>query len=190
VVKTKNNKDCMKRIHLFVHLMSVVLFSLLMLSSGFVKAQTTTPAKKTTGTTTSFLGAKMIVFIVCVVVSIITDGIAMGFLAGGFHPLKAITSSIPWSFVNVFWWDYIAPAVAGIPFLTMKFMQVGNPAWGYWVGSNVIVAFAGNMVMEQVIFRFARGAASSPMSMDLALAGLDSVLPLILFLVLPGLKII
>ena len=181
----------MKKIHLLVHLTSViVLFSLLMLTSSLVNAQTTTPAKKTTGTTTSFLGAKMIVFIICVVVSIITDGIAMGFLAGGFHPLKAITSSIPWSFVNVFWWDFIAPSVAAYPFLTMKFMQVGNPAWGYWVGSNVIVAFVGNMILEQVIFRFARGAASSPMSMDLALAGLDSVLPIILFMVLPSFGII
>ncbi len=177
----------MKRIHLLAHLISVVLFSLLMLSSGFVNAQTTPPSKTPT---TSFLGAKMTVFIICVVVSVITDAIAMGFLAGGIHPLRAITSSIPWSFVNVFWWDYIAPAVAGIPFLTMKFMQVGDPAWGYWVGSNVIIAFVGNMIMEQVVFRFARGAASSPMSMDLALAGLDSVLPLILFLVLPSLGVI
>ena len=179
----------MKKIHLLVHLMSIFLFSLLILSSEFVSAQTTTP--KSTGTpSVSFLGPKVVVFILCVVVSIITDGIAMGFLAGGFHPLKAIYSSIPWSFVNVYWWDFIAPALAGIPFMTIKFFQVGNPAWGYWVGSNVIVAFVGNMIMEQVIFRFARGAASSPMSMDLALAGLDSVLPIILFLILPGFKII
>ena len=180
----------MRKIHLFVHLISVMfLFLLLILSSGFVNAQATTPAK--TGTSSvSFLGPKVVVFIVCVVVSIITDGIAMGFLAGGFHPMRAIISSIPWSFVNIFWWDYIAPLVAGIPFMTLKFMQVGNPAWGYWVGSNVIVAFAGNMIIEQLIFRFARGAASSPMSMDLALAGLDAVLPIILFMVLPGFGII
>jgi len=178
----------MKNIHLFVHLISV-MFLLLMLSSGFVNAQATTPAK--TGTSSvSFLGPKVVVFIICVVVSIITDGIAMGFLAGGFHPMRAIISSIPWSFVNVFWWDYIAPLVAGIPFMTLKFMQVGNPAWGYWIGSNVIVAFAGNMIIEQLIFRFARGAASSPMSMDLALAGLDAVLPIILFMVLPTFGII
>jgi hypothetical protein len=180
----------MKKIHVFAHLISIFVLSILLtLSVSFVNAQVTTTTPGGT-TTTSFLGPKLIVFIICVVVSIITDGIAMGFLAGGFHPLRAVYSSIPWSFVNVFWWDYIAPAVAGIPFLTMKFMQVGNPAWGYWVGSNVIVAFVGNMIMEQVIFRFARGAAASPMTMDLALAGLDALLPMILFLVLPGLKII
>jgi len=180
----------MKKIHMFANVMFILVLSfLLTLCFSFVSAQVTTT---TPGGTTkpSFLGPKLMVFIICVVVSIITDGIAMGFLAGGFHPLRAIYSSIPWSFVNVYWWDFIAPAVAGIPFLTMKFMQVGNPAWGYWVGSNVIIAFIGNMVMEQVVFRFARGAAASPMSMDLALAGLDSVLPIILFLVLPSFGII
>jgi hypothetical protein len=176
----------MKKIHIFAHVMTILSLSfLLTLFFGLVNAQVTTTTTPGGGTTTSFLGPKVIVFIVCVVVSIVTDGIAMGFLAGGFHPLRAITSSIPWSFVNVFWWDFIAPAVAGISFLNLKFFSVGNPAWGYWVGSNVIIAFIGNMVMEQVIFRFARGAAASPMSMDLALAGLDAVLPMILFMVLP-----
>ncbi len=182
----------MKRIqNVVLHAISILSLSILLtLSFSFVSAQTTTPKPSTGVPSISFLGPKMVVFIICVVVSIITDGIAMGFLAGGFHPLRAIYSSIPWSFVNVFWWDYIAPLVAGIPFLTMKFMQVGNPAWGYWVGSNVIVAFVGNMIMEQVVFRFARGAAASPMSMDLALAGLDALLPIILFMVLPGFGII
>jgi hypothetical protein len=120
-----------------------------------------------------------------VVVSIITDGIGNLALAGGFRPVRAITSSIPWSFVNVFWWDFIAPMVATIPFMTMKFMQVGNPAWGYWVGANVIIAFVGNLLMEQAVFRFARGAAASGWGMDLALAGLDAVLPAVLFIVLP-----
>lgn len=180
----------MKKIHMFANVMFILVLSfLLTLCFSFVSAQvtTTTPGGKVTP---SFLGPKLMVFIICVVVSIITDGIAMGFLAGGFHPLRAIYSSIPWSFVNVYWWDFIAPAVARIPFLTMKFMQVGNPAWGYWVGSNVIVAFVGNIIMEQVVFRFARGAAASPMSMDLALAGLDAVLPIILFMVLPSFGII
>ena len=128
---------------------------------------------------------KLIVFVVAVAVSIVTDTIAMGFLAGGFRPMRAITSSIPWAFVNVYWWDYIAPFVAGIPFLTMKFMQVGDPAWNYWVGSNVIVAFLGNLIMEQVVFRFARGAAASGWGMDLSLAALDAVMPIILFMILP-----
>jgi len=161
---------------------------LLTLSFSFVSAQVSTTVPP--GTTTSALGPKMIVFIICVVISIITDGIAMGFLAGGFHPLKAIVSSIPWSFVNVYWWDFIAPAVGGFSFLNWRFFQVGNPAYGYWVGSNVIIAFLGNIIMEQAVFRFARGAASSPWSMDLALAGLDAVLPIILFMVLPGFRII
>jgi len=179
----------MKRIDLFVHVMFILgLFVLLTLSSGFVNAQTTTPS--TGMPTTSFLGPKVVVFIICVVISIVTDGIAMGFLAGGFRPLRAIVSSIPWSFVNVFWWDYIAPAVSGYSFLTMKFFPVGNAAWGYWAGSNVIIAFLGNIIMEQAVFRFARGAASSPWSMDLALAGLDAVLPIILFMFLPSFGII
>jgi hypothetical protein len=179
----------MKKIHVFVHLMLILGLSVLLtLPFNFVHAQTTVPPSGTPSV--SFLGPKVIVFIIAVVVSIITDGIAMGFLAGGFHPMRAILSSIPWSFVNVFWWDYIAPAVAGMPFLTMKFFSVGNPAWGYWVGSNVIVAFLGNIIMEQAVFRFARGAAASPMTMDLALAGLDAVLPIILFLVLPSFGII
>jgi hypothetical protein len=180
----------MKRIQMFAHAMFILALSVLLtLSSGFVSAQVTTTTPGGTPSV-SFLGPKMVVFIIAVVVSIITDGIAMGFLAGGFHPMRAILSSIPWSFVNVFWWDYIAPAVAGMPFLTMKFFSVGNPAWGYWVGSNVIVAFVGNIIMEQVIFRFARGAAASPWSMDLALAGLDAVLPMILFMILPSFGII
>ena len=133
---------------------------------------------------------KLIVFGITVAVSIITDGIGCLALAGSFRPIRAITSSIPWSFVNVYWWDFIVPYVAGIPFLTMKFMQVGDPAWNYWVGANVIVAFIGNLVMEQAIFRFARGAAASGWGMDLALAGLDAVLPAVLFIVLPMVGII
>lgn len=166
----------------------LVMTILLTLSFSFVGAQvtTTTPG----GTASAFLGPKLIVFIICVVVSIITDGICCLALSGGFRPLRAIFSSIPWAFVNIYWWDFIAPAVAGIPFLTIKFMQVGNPAWGYWIGSNVIIAFIGNMVMEQIVFRFARGAAASGMGMDLALAVLDSILPTILFLVLPSFGII
>jgi len=176
----------MKKIHMFAHVMSILVLSSLL---TFVSAQVTTTTPGGTPTA-SFLGPKLVVFIICVVVSIITDGIAMGFLAGGFHPLKAIFSSIPWSFVNVYWWDFIAPAVASISFLNLKFFQVGNPAFGYWVGSNVIVAFVGNIIMEQAVFRFARGAASSPMTMDLALAGLDAVLPIILFIILPSFGII
>lgn len=133
---------------------------------------------------------KLIVFGISVGVSIITDGIACLALAGSFRPLRAITSSIPWSFVNVYWWDFIAPYVAGIPFLTMKFMQIGDPAWNYWIGANVIVAFIGNLIMEQVIFRFARGAAASGWGMDIGLATLDAVLPAILFIVLPMIGII
>jgi len=140
-------------------------------------------------TTTGFGSMpKLIVFAITVVVSIITDGIACLTLAGSFRPLRVITSSIPWSFVNVYWWDFIVPYVAGIPFLTMKFMEIGN--YGYWVGANVIVAFLGNLIMEQAIFRFARGAAASGWGMDLALAGLDAVLPAILFIVLPMVGII
>jgi len=133
---------------------------------------------------------KLMVFIITVVVSIITDGIGCLALAGGFRPLRAIISSIPWSFVNIYWWDFIVPYVAGIPFLTMKFMQVGDPAWNYWVGANVIVAFVGNLLMEQAVFRFARGAAASGWGMDLALAALDAVLPAVLFMVLPIVGII
>ena len=136
------------------------------------------------------LDPKLMVFIITVVVSIITDGIGCLALAGSFRPIRAITSSIPWSFVNIYWWDFIAPMVAGIPFLTMKFMQVGDPTWGYWVGANVIVAFVGNLLMEQAIFRFARGAAASGWGMDLALAGLDAVLPAVLFIVLPMVGVI
>lgn len=136
------------------------------------------------------LDPKIIVFVITVVVSIITDGIGCLALAGSFRPLRAIISSIPWSFVNIYWWDFILPYVAGIPFLTMKFMQVGDPAWNYWIGANVIVAFVGNLLMEQAIFRFARGAAASGWGMDLALAGLDAVLPAVLFIVLPMFGII
>jgi hypothetical protein len=167
----------------------LTLSALLTLSFDSVIAQVTTTVP-TGAPKVSFLGPKLLVFIVAVIVSIITDGIAMGFLAGGFHPLRAIFSSIPWSFVNVYYWDFIAPFVSGYSFLNLKFFQVGNPAWGYWVGSNVIVAFLGNIIMEQAVFRFARGAAASPWSMDLALAGLDAVLPIILFMVLPSFGII
>lgn len=175
----------MKRIHkIILHTALILTISVLLtLSFDFVSAQATTPPTGEVGT--SFLGPKLIVFIITVVVSIITDSIAMGFLAGGIRPLRAIFSSIPWSFVNVYWWDFIAPAVAGIPFLTMKFFPVGNPAWGYWVGSNVIIAFVGNLLMEQIVFRFARGAAASGWVMDLGLAALDAVLPIILFMALP-----
>jgi len=134
--------------------------------------------------TTGFgIDPKIIVFAITVGVSIITDGIACLALAGSFRPLRAITSSIPWSFVNVYWWDFIAPYVADVPFLTIKFMEIGD--YGYWVGANVIVAFIGNLIMEQVIFRFARGAAASGWGMDIGLATLDAVLPAVLFIVLP-----
>jgi len=131
------------------------------------------------------LDPKIIVFVITVIISIITDGIGCLALAGGFRPMRAIISSIPWSFVNIYYWDFIVPFVAGVPFLTMKFMQVGDPAWNYWVGANVIVAFIGNLLMEQAIFRFARGAAASGWGMDLALATLDAVLPAVLFIALP-----
>lgn len=133
----------------------------------------------------AFSTPRLIVFGLAVVVSIITDGLVMGFLAGGFHPMRAIVSSIPFSFLNVFWWDFVAPAVATYPFLVMKFMQVGDPALGYWVGSNVLVVFLGNLIWEQVIFRFARGAAASDWGVDIGLAALDAALPAIFFIVLP-----
>jgi len=136
------------------------------------------------------LDAKLMVFLITVLVSIITDGIGCLALAGSFRPIRAIISSIPWSFVNIYWWDLIVPYVASVPFLTMKFMQVGDPAWNYWIGANVIVAFIGNLLMEQAIFRFARGAAASGWGMDLVLATLDGVLPAVLFIVLPMFGII
>jgi len=168
----------MKTHRLVYHVVFILAFSCLLFIPFNVLAQ----LKEETPTGFASM-PKLIVFGIAVAVSIITDGVANLALAGGFRPLRAITSSIPWSFVNVYWWDFIAPIVIGFPFLTMKFMPIGN--YGYFVGANVIVAFIGNLIMEQVIFRFARGAAASGWGMDIGLATLDAVLPAVLFIVLP-----
>ena len=131
---------------------------------------------------------KLIVFVIAVVISVITDTIMCLTLAAGPHPIRVILHSIPWAFINVYWWDYIAPAT-GTTLFTLRFAQVGDPAWNYWVGINVIVAFILNFIFSQVVFRFLRGAAPSPNWQDALLSGLDAVVPAILFIVLPLLGI-
>jgi len=168
----------MKIHRLVYHLTFILVFSSLLFIPFNSYAQTT--EEKPSGFAST---PKLIVFGFAVVISIITDGIGCLALAGGFRPLRAIISSLPWSFVNVYWWDFIAPSVAGIPFLTMKFMEIGN--YGYWIGSNVIISLIGNLILEQAVFRFARGAAASGWGMDIGLAVLDAFLPAILFIVLP-----
>ena len=132
---------------------------------------------------------KLIVFGLAVVISSLTDGILMLSVSGDFHPLKVLISSLPWSFLNIYWWDYIAPAT-GEQLLTLRFMQIGDPSWNYWVGVNVIIAFLCNFLFSQIIFRALRGAATSPNEMDALLAGIDAVLPAVLFTVLPMMGII
>lgn len=141
---------------------------------------------------------KLIVFIIATVVSIITDSLVCLSLVGGPRLLKVTIESALCAFVNIYWWDYIAPAT-GMTLLTLRFVQVGNPSWNYYIGSNVIFAFILNFFAEQVIFRrfeirlnlFLRLAreskpstAPSPNWQDALLAGIDTVLPTILFIVL------
>lgn len=133
---------------------------------------------------------KLIVFGITVVQSIILDLMIIGFLIGDFKPIRALVSSIPGAFLNVFWWDFIAPAVSGMPILTMKFMQIGNPEWNYWIGSNVIAVFIFGIVFSQLIFRFARGAQDLPMIWDIFWTIWDTMMPTILFIGLPMLGII
>jgi len=127
---------------------------------------------------------KLIVFIIAIIISIITDSLVCLSLVGGPRLLKVTVESALWAFINIYWWDYIAPA-SGTTLLTLRFFQVGDPSWNYFFGINVIVVFILNFLAEQVIFRFARGAAPSPNWQDALLAGIDAVSPTILFIVLP-----
>ncbi len=102
-------------------------------------------------------------------------------LVGGLRLKKALFMAIPWIFLNVYWFDYIAPAV-GMTLFTLRFMEIG---YNYWIGINWIVVFLLDFLVAQGIFRFARGAAPSPNWQDAISAGVDTVLPAILFIVLP-----
>ncbi len=124
---------------------------------------------------------KLIVFIVSIVLSIVIDSIIMLGLVGGLRLKKALFMAIPWIFLNVYWFDYIAPAV-GMTLFTLRFMEIG---YNYWIGINWIVVFLLDFLVAQGIFRFARGAAPSPNWQDAISAGVDTVLPAILFIVLP-----
>jgi len=124
---------------------------------------------------------KLIVFIVAVVISIVIDSILMLGLSGGIHLKKSLFMAIPWVFLNIYWFDYIAPAV-GMTLFTLRFMEIG---YNYWIGINWIVVFLLDFLLAQVVFRFARGAAPSPNWQDAISAGIDTVLPAILFIVLP-----
>ena len=150
-----------------------------LLTMGIIYAQGVTTATFPLGPM-----PKLIVFIVSIVISIITDGIMMLTISGGFHAVKVLISSIPWAFVNIYWWDFIAPA-SGSTLFTLRFMPIGDPSWNYWIGINIIAAFVCNFLFSQIIFRALRGAATSPNWQDALLAGIDAVIPAILFIVLP-----
>jgi len=161
----------------------VLTLSILMSSIAFAQVETTQA-------TSAFTTPKLVVFGITVVISIITDSIVIGFLSGGIRPIRAIVSSLPFSFLNVFWYDVVAPAMPNTPILAMKFMAIGNPAWNYFIGMNVIAVFVGNLIWQQVIFRFARGAADASWTTDIIMAALDAALPAVLYLTLPTLGVI
>jgi len=69
--------------------------------------------------------------------------------------------------------------------MTLRFVQIGDPSWNYWIGINWIAVFILDFLVAQVVFRFARGAAPSPNWQDILSAGIDVVIPAILFIVLP-----
>jgi len=110
---------------------------------------------------------KLIIFIVSIVISFIVDSILMLALSG-----------------SIYWFDYIAPA-SGTTLFTLRFMQLGDASLNYWIGINWIVVFVLDFLFAQVVFRFARGAAPSPNWQDMLSAGMDVVIPAILFIVLP-----
>jgi len=155
----------------------LVLSSLLTI--GFVYAQGA-------ATATFPLGPmpKLIVFVVSIVLSIIVDSVLMLALSGGMHLMKSVIMSIPWAFLNIYWFDYIAPA-SGTTLFTLRFMALGDPSWNYWIGINWIVVFLLDFLLAQVIFRFARGAAPSPNWQDAVSAGMDVAIPALLFILLP-----
>jgi hypothetical protein len=127
---------------------------------------------------------KLIVFIVSIIISVIVDTVLMLALSGGLHPIKALIMAIPWAFLNIYWFDYIAPA-SGMTLMTLRFVQIGDPSWNYWIGFNWIAVFILDFLLAQVVFRFAKGAAPSPNWQDVLSAGIDVVIPAILFIVLP-----
>ena len=169
---------------LLKHLAFILLLSLV-LSFSFNLVLAQEEKEKSLVPSSGFSTIKLIVFVVAVVISVVTDSIMCLSLAGSPHILRVVIESAIVIFINVYWWDFIAPFVAGIPFMTMKFMQVGNPAWNYWIGTNVIVVLIIDFILSQVVFRFARGAATSSNIADLVLALLDAFMPAILFLILP-----
>ena len=132
---------------------------------------------------------KLIVFIVSIIISFAIDTVLMLALSGGAHPIKGLIMAIPWAFLNIYWFDYIAPA-SGTTLFTLRFVQLGDPAWNYWIGINWIAVFLLDFLLAQVIFRFARGAAPSPNWQDALSAGIDTVIPAILFILLPMLGLI
>ena len=127
---------------------------------------------------------KLIVFIVSIVISIIVDSVLMLGLSGGIHIKRSLIMAIPWMFLNIYWFDYIAPA-SGMTLMTLRFVQIGDPSWNYWIGINWIAVFLLDFLVAQVVFRFARGAAPSPNWQDILSAGIDTIIPTILFIVLP-----
>jgi len=149
-----------------------------LLTMGIVRAQETAA--------TFPLGPmpKLIVFIASIIISFAVDTVLMLALSGGAHPIKGLIMAIPWAFLNIYWFDYIAPA-SGMTLMTLRFVQIGDPSWNYWIGINWVAVFLLDFLLAQVIFRFARGAAPSPNWQDAISAGLDTVIPGILFLILP-----
>jgi hypothetical protein len=127
---------------------------------------------------------KLIIFIVSIVISFIVDSILMLALSGSVQPIRSIIMAVPWVFLNIYWFDYIAPA-SGTTLFTLRFMQLGDASLNYWIGINWIVVFVLDFLFAQVVFRFARGAAPSPNWQDMLSAGMDVVIPAILFIVLP-----
>ena len=150
-----------------------------MLTFGIAYAQETTAATFPLGPM-----PKLIVFIVSIIISMIIDMVLMLGLSGGVHLTRSLFMAIPWMFLNIYWFDFIAPAT-GMTVMTLRFIPIGDAAWNYWIGINWIAVFLLDFLFAQIIFRFARGAAPSPNWQDALSAGIDMVIPAILFIVLP-----
>lgn len=168
--------------NLVYHGMFILVFSSL-LTFGIAYAQEAAAATFPLGPM-----PKLIVFIATIVISMVVDTVIMLSLSGGPHPLNTLIMAVPWAFLNIYWFDYIAPAT-GMTLMTMRFVQIGDAAWNYWIGINWIVVFILDFVIAQFVFRALRGASTTPNWQDVVSAGIDVVMPAILFIVLPMLGI-
>ena len=142
-------------------------------------------AQETTATFPLGPMPKLIVFIVSIIISMVFDTVIMLAVSGGPHPIKTLIMAIPWVFLNIYWFDYIAPA-SGMTLMTLRFVDLG---YNYWIGINWIIVFIADFLFAQVAFRALRGAATTPNWQDVVSAGIDVVIPAILFILLPMLGI-